>query len=80
MHAVFSVYIHYPGKDLQLPSHLSHIPMINTTNHGLTPDWGDPELMEALQQYLFALASRYDGDDRIGFLNTGLLGFYGEFW
>jgi hypothetical protein len=77
MHAVFSPFIHWPGRPLRLPSFLNDIEMIET-NSGLTPYYGDPKLLEALEQFITALGAKFDGDKRIMALHTGLLGFWGE--
>ena len=44
----------------------------------LSPDYTDGHLRAALVHFITALGKRYDGDPRIGFLQLGLLGFWGE--
>jgi hypothetical protein len=46
------------------------------TGGGFTPDYGSPPLMTALVQFVEALGSKYDGDNRIAFIHLGLLGFW----
>ena len=79
-HLVFSVYIHWPGQDLKLPSHLiDSIELRPTNDKGPSPYYGDQKLMAALQQFIYALGERYDGDKRIAAIHLGLLGYWGEF-
>ena len=46
--------------------------------HSLSPYYSDPHLRAALVHFIAALGARYDGDPRIGFIQLGLLGFWGE--
>jgi Malectin domain len=77
MHAVFSVFIHWPGQPLRLPPHLKDIQLYDTDS-GKSPSYGDPRVLKALEQYIVALGARYDGDKRIAAIHVGLLGFWGE--
>jgi hypothetical protein len=77
MHAVFSVFIHWPGRPLRLPPHLTDIQLYDTSS-GKSPNYGDPRVLKALEQYIVALGARYDGDKRIAAIHVGLLGFWGE--
>lgn len=43
-----------------------------------TPDYEDPRLRAALTNFIHALGRRYDGDPRLGFVEIGLLGTWGE--
>jgi hypothetical protein len=43
-----------------------------------TPDYEDPRLRAALTNFIHALGARYDGDPRLGFVELGLLGMWGE--
>ena len=45
---------------------------------GCSPDYDNPELLAAMLGLIEALGSRYDGDPRLGFVQVGLLGFWGE--
>jgi hypothetical protein len=60
-----------------LPPHLQDLPLTDT-NGGPSPNYGDPRVLRALEQYIVALGDRYDGDKRIGAIHVGLLGIYGE--
>ncbi len=93
-HAVFRVYLDYPNKDPGIPDFLRHGPdgiagtaddlvMRSYNNHGnngvsLSPDYTAPRLRTALRRFIAAFGARYDGDPRIGFIQLGLLGFWGE--
>lgn len=81
-HAVFTVVLHYPGWDgLNVPQYLLDagmklVPIPAFLGDEYSPDYGDPILLNALEQYIKALGARYDGDHRIGFIHLGLLGFW----
>jgi hypothetical protein len=77
MHAVLSVFIHWPGRPLSLPLHLSDISLYYT-NNGLSPNYGDSRLLNALQQFIVAWGKHTDGDTRVAAIHVGLLGFWGE--
>ena len=77
MHAVLSVYIHWPGQPLRLPPHLKDIRLYNTDN-GKSPHYGDKRLLEALEQFIKEWGIRMDGDRRVAAIHIGLLGFWGE--
>ena len=78
MHAVLSVFIHWPGRELRLPPHLRDIPLFDTTNGGKSPNYGNTRLLTALEQFITAWGERSDGDTRIAAIHVGLLGFWGE--
>ena len=44
----------------------------------VSPDYDDPALRAAIDGFVAALGERYDGDARIGYLQAGLVGFWGE--
>ncbi len=93
-HAVFRVFLDYPKKDSGVPDFLRHGPdgipgtaddlvMRSYDEHGnrgvsLSPDYTNPHLRTALRRFIAAFGARYDGDPRIGFIQHGLLGFWGE--
>lgn len=64
MHVVFTVVCHYPGQPLMLPSYLINNPslLLHSYNDflggGLSPDYGDPLLLKAIEQLIFALGAR----------------------
>ena len=45
---------------------------------GRSPDYEDERLVTALEAFIRALGERYDGDPRLGVVQTGLLGHWGE--
>ena len=75
---MFSPYIHWPGQELQLPEYLvGRVRMIPTNDDiGPSPDYGDPLLLHAIEQFIQGLAGRFDGDRRIAAIHVGLLGFW----
>jgi hypothetical protein len=80
-HAVLRVYIDYPGRPSGLPDYLTEQVSCSTyTDYGggCSPDYDDPELVQAMLGLIAAVGSAYDGDPRLGFLQVGLMGFWGE--
>ena len=45
---------------------------------GRSPDYENERLVAALESFIEALGERYDGDPRLGVVQTGLLGHWGE--
>ncbi|MBR7837086.1 fibronectin type III domain-containing protein [Actinospica durhamensis] len=43
-----------------------------------SPDYDSPFLLSAVGNFISALAARYDGDPRIGFIQAGIVGLWGE--
>lgn len=83
--AVFRVYLDYPKKSYGVPDFLQHVPKRRYTDFGngrpnqsYSPDYEHPDLVAALKNLIAALGARYDGDPRVGFIQAGLLGFWGE--
>lgn len=84
-HTLFRVYLDYPTLPTGIPRYLldGGLTTYSYTNYGnngvsLSPNYEDPNLRQALTNFIAALAARYDGDPRIGFIELGLLGFWGE--
>jgi hypothetical protein len=82
-------YIEWPGRTTGLPQYLidAGVRLRRWTNTNTrpwpsamdhTPDYEDPRLRAALTNFIHALGRRYDGDPRLGFLELGLLGTWGE--
>jgi hypothetical protein len=83
--AVFRFYLDYPGKPSGIPQYLfndgmpcQHYPDYGNDGISCSPDYSFPALDTALDQFISALGSRYDGDPAIAFIELGLLGFWGE--
>ncbi len=78
---VLRTYIDYPALPTGLPAYLEGlVPLSPYTEHGggWSPDYTDPDLLAAIDAFIAALGARYDGDPRIGVVQLGLLGFWGE--
>jgi hypothetical protein len=80
-HAVLRVYIDYPNSESGLPDYLTE--SVSCTPYedygsGCSPDYDQPELVEAMLGLIAAMGARYDGDPRLGAVQVGLLGFWGE--
>ena len=50
----------------------------NAAGVGIMPDWQDQRLIDVLDDFVTEFGSIYDGDSRIGFITTGLIGHWGE--
>ena len=74
-HVIWRVFCHYPGQPLRVPQYLidNGIKLVNTAD-GVSPQYDDPILLAAFQQFITALGQRYDGNKKIGFIQLGLLG------
>ena len=78
---VLRVYIDYPTKPLGLPPYLSDTVSCSPySDHGggCSPDYDHPLLVDAMVGLIHALGERYDADPRLGVIQVGLLGFWGE--
>ena len=80
-HAIVRVYIDYPAKESGLPDYLTETvscQVYEDYGGGCSPDYADEDLLEAMTGLIAALGEAYDGDPRLGFVQLGLLGFWGE--
>lgn len=82
-HAVPRFYIDFPGREYAMPKFLqSLVPAHNYTDNGNTtsksPYWNTDTLIYALEQFAAAYGAKYDGDPRLGAVEIGLYGFWGE--
>ena len=82
---VFDVYLDYPALPTGIPQYLLDAGLVaySYTNYGndgisVSPDYENPLLDQALMNFIAALGARYDGDPRVGFVELGLLGYWGE--
>lgn len=85
--AVFRFYLDYPDKPSGIPQFLLDMGLVthsytdynNGTHYAsVVPDYNDPNLEQALQNFIAEFGKRYDGDPRIGFIDVGIVGFWGE--
>lgn len=65
-----------------IPAFLKAIPGATHTNHTgvVFPVHSHPATRKALVDFVEAFGRRYDGDPRIGFIEMGMLGQWGEGW
>ncbi len=82
---VFRVYLDYPTLPTGIPKYLLDAGLKTHSyndydNNGISvcPDYENALLDQALTNFIAALGARYDGDPRIGFVELGLLGYWGE--
>ena len=80
-HAIVRVYVDYPKKPSGMPAYLMDaVGCMPYQEHGggCSPYYDHPLMVEAMVGLLEALGAAYDGDPRLGVLQIGLLGFWGE--
>lgn len=83
--AAIRFYMEYPGGTGTHPGNAiphcfdGRVGYRTNTYWGTTsPDYDSPVLLDALDDFIAAFGARYDGDPRIGFINLGLVGLWGE--
>ena len=86
--AVMRVYLDYPTRPTGIPQYLldeglkvHHYTFFGNSlqkTDSVSPDYDDPQLVRAMEAFIAAFGRRYDGDPRIGFIELGLIGFWGE--
>lgn len=80
-HVVMRIFIDYPSQESALPEYLEeNVSCEPYSDHGggCSPDYTNPILQEAILDLIQKLGERYNGDKRIGFIQAGFLGFWGE--
>jgi hypothetical protein len=80
-HLVLRLWLDYPTLATGVPKFL--LPGLQFNNYseyggGVSPDYSNATLISAVVQTIEAMGARYDGDPRIGYIQVGLLGFWGE--
>lgn len=79
-HSVLSFHVHWPGRPLQMPRHItqSELPLYwyNSLGGGVTPDYAYEPLLVAMEQFIAEFGRLYNKDSRLAFLHLGLLGFW----
>ncbi|MFF5288845.1 fibronectin type III domain-containing protein [Paractinoplanes globisporus] len=83
--AAIRLYMEYPGGTGSHPGNAiphcfdGHVTYRNNTFWGtVSPDYDSAYLLTAVSNFIAAFGARYDGDPRIGFINLGLVGLWGE--
>lgn len=63
-------------------THLIEIPQtfFGYPKGGIVPVYSHADTRAAITNFITAFAAKYDGDPRIGFIEVGLLGTWGEWW
>ncbi|ADB30610.1 Carbohydrate binding family 6 [Kribbella flavida DSM 17836] len=79
------IYMEYPGGSGTHPANAiprcfdGRVPYRTNTYWGTTsPDYDNAYLLTAVKNFIAAFGARYDGDPRVGFIHTGLVGLWGE--
>ncbi|WP_433221014.1 fibronectin type III domain-containing protein [Dactylosporangium sp. CS-047395] len=83
--AAIRFYMEYPGGTGSHPGNAiphcfdGHVTYRNNTFWGtVSPDYDSAYLLSAVTNFIAAFGARYDGDPRIGFINLGIVGLWGE--
>lgn len=67
------------GNGMDIPEHLAaKLERGWWSRNTYIPDWNDPDYLEAVDAFAKELARRYDGDPRIGYVEIGAYGTWGE--
>ena len=77
-HVVMRVFIDYPAQDSALPEYLQdNVSCTPYSDHGggCSPDYDNPLLQEAIVSLIQQLGERYNGDQRIGFIQANELNY-----
>ncbi|HUT80745.1 MAG TPA: hypothetical protein VMZ29_06025 [Candidatus Bathyarchaeia archaeon] len=78
---IFRVYLDYPDEPTGIPDFLLNgLTTYSYSDYGggICPDYSNETLISTLESFIDELGKQYDGDVRIGFIELGLLGFWGE--
>lgn len=83
--AAIRFYMEYPGGTGSHPGNAvphcfdGHVAYRTNTFWGtVSPDYDSAYLLSAVGNFIAAFGARYDGDPRIGFINLGIVGLWGE--
>lgn len=79
-HVIWRIFCHYPGQKLRVPKFLldAGIELVPLADGGVSPQYDDPTLLRAMEQFITAFGERYDGHRSLAFIQLGLLGKWGE--
>lgn len=80
--AALRVYLDYPDKENAVPQFIWDMGVkkyeYSEYGGGISPDYSDQRLIDFLVYFIDQLALNYDGDKRIAYITTGLIGHWGE--
>lgn len=80
--AALRVYLDYPDKENGVPQFIWDMGVkkyeYNEYGGGVSPDYSDQRLIDFLVYFIDKFALNYDGDKRIAYITTGLIGHWGE--
>jgi hypothetical protein len=85
-HSIPRVIIDYPGEPLHIPPFLLEdgnkveLRQIDRNEYGtsLTPIYTDTNLLRAIENFIKEFGRLYDNDQRIAYIQMGIVGFWGE--
>lgn len=80
-HSIIRVYLDYPTLESGVPLSIRNqiqCQIYDDYGGGCSPNYDDPILQSVILNFIAAFGMNYDGDQRIGFIQIGLLGFWGE--
>lgn len=80
--AAMRVYLDYPDKECAVPQYIWDMGVkkyeYSEYGGGISPDYSDQRLIDFLLDFIDQFALNYDGDKRIAYITTGLIGHWGE--
>ncbi len=80
-HVVMRVFIDYPNREYGLPTYLEDLVTCTPYSEyggGCSPDYSNSHLQLAILNFITEFGTQYDGDNRLAFVQMGLLGYWGE--
>jgi len=81
-HVVLRFVLDTPAETTGVPTYLINAGLqfnyYTAYGGGQSPYYNDTNLLYALKVFIAALGQKYDTDKRVGFIQAGLLGFWGE--
>lgn len=79
---VLRVVLDYPHEPVDVPQWLIdkgvRMNRYDEFGGGLSPDYENPDLRKAMLDFIRAFGRRYDHDDRVAYVQLGMLGHWGE--
>ena len=80
-HLIVRVYLDYPALESGVPLNIRDqvsCQEYDDYGGGCSPNYSDSQLQSLILNFIQTFGMQYDGDRRIGFIQIGLLGFWGE--